>query len=295
MHIGFLIQNEAMIPHGELLMRSLARTSYESVRIMVPEGEMELVQLLRESYPQKTVLVQPFSMPEAHRKFPFADKLSAAAAAESALDGTLLWMDTESIVFGDLSPLELGEGEVFAYRPVDKKLLGCGNGEPLSAFWQQVYGLFELEDAFEPLLTGVERDLIRPYFNAGFFLLKTDRKILQFWRDVFYSFIERKEMQALFKESVLYKIFVHQAVLTGAVLASTTPEERILLPDAVNYPIHLHGFHPMSGSVKTSMSLISGRYDTYFNQDEEKRDFPFDEETASWIDASALQLDWYYE
>ena len=76
MHIGFLIQNEAMIPHGELLMRSLARTSYESVRIMVPEGEMELVQLLRENYPQKTVLVQPFSMPEAHRKFPFADKLS---------------------------------------------------------------------------------------------------------------------------------------------------------------------------------------------------------------------------
>lgn len=295
MHIGFMIQNEAMLPHGQLLMKSLTRTSYESVRIMVPEDEMQLVQILREAYPEKSVLVEPFTVPEGHRKFPFADKLVGAATAESMVDGTLFWMDTDSVVFGDLSPLELRDGHVFAYRPVDKKLIGCGTEEPLTAFWQQIYGAFELEDSFEPMETGVEREAIRPYFNAGCFLLKTERKILQFWRDVFYAFIEREELKLFFEEQALYKIFVHQAVFTGAVLASTTPEERILLPDAVNYPIHFHGLHPLRESVKTSMNLISGRYDTYFNQDEESRDFPFDDETASWMDESILQMGWYYE
>ena len=295
MHIGFMIQNEAMRPHGELLMKSLARTAYESVRIMVPVEEMELVLQLRQQYPEKTVIVEPFSMPDAYRKFPFADKLVGAEKAEAMVDGTLMWMDTDSIVFGDLSPLDLKEGEVFAYRPVDKKLIGCGPEEPLSAFWQHTYMTFNLDKEFASMKTGVEQEDIRPYFNAGCFLLKTDRKILQFWKDVFFSFIEREEIQSILEEEILYKIFAHQVIFTGAVLASTKREERVLLPDAVNYPIQFHGFHPLSDSVKTSMNLISGRYDTYFNQDESEWNFPFDDETASWIDVNALQMGWFYE
>jgi len=295
MHIGFMIQNEAMRPHGELLMKSLARTAYESVRIMVPVEEMDLVLQLRQQYPEKTVIVEPFSMPDAYRKFPFADKLVGAAKAEAMIDGTLMWMDTDSIVFGDLSPLDLKQGEVFAYRPVDKKLIGCGPEEPLSAFWQQTYMAFNLDKEFAPMKTGVEQEDIRPYFNAGCFLLRTDRKILQFWKDIFFTFIEREEIQSILEDEILYRIFAHQVVFTGAVLASTKPEERVLLPDAVNYPIQFHGLHPLSNSVKASMNLISGRYDTYFNQDESEWNFPFDDETASWIDVNALQMGWFYE
>ena len=60
MHIGFMIQNESMLPHGKLLMQSLEKTKYESVRMMVPETEMDLVQELRAVYPDPKILVTPF-------------------------------------------------------------------------------------------------------------------------------------------------------------------------------------------------------------------------------------------
>lgn len=295
MHIGFMIQNESMLPHGKLLMQSLEKTKYESVRMMVPEMEMDLVQELRAVYPEPKILVTPFSIPERYRKFPFADKLVGAAVAESLVEGTLLWMDTDSIAFQDLSSLELKEETVFAYRPVDKKLVGCEDGEPLTAFWQQIYNAFELEDEFSPMKTGVEELEIRPYFNAGFFILRTERGILQFWRDRFFTIIEHEEMHHYFEEHVLFKIFIHQAVLTGAVLASTTADERQLLPGTVNYPIYFHDQHPIHDSVCTSNDLISCRYDTYFNQEPEEQNFPFSESMKPWIDAEVLKLGWFYE
>lgn len=295
MHIGFMIQNESMLSHGKLLLRSLEKTKSESIRIMVPEIEMDLVQELRAAYPEPNILVMPFSIPERYRKFPFADKLLGAAEAENAVQGTLLWMDTDSIVFEDLSVLELNENAVFAYRPVDKKLVGCEEGEPLTAFWQQIYSAFELEDDFAPMKTGVEELKIRPYFNAGFFILRVERGILQFWRDRFFTIIEHEAMHAYFEDHVLFKIFIHQAVLTGAVLASTRASERKLLPEIVNYPIYFHEQHPIHDSVHTSDDLISCRYDTYFNQEREEQNFIFSDSVEPWIDAEALKLGWFYE
>lgn len=295
MHIGFMIQNESMLPHGELLIRSLEKTKYESLRIMVPETEMDLVQDLRAAYPEPNILVTPFSIPERYRKFPFVDKLLGAAEAEVAVDGTLLWMDADSIAFQDLSQLDLNEHTAFAYRPVDKKLVGCEEGEPLTAFWQQIFSAFELVDDFTPMKTGVEELKIRPYFNAGFFILRTDRGILQFWRDRFFTIIEHEEMHDYFEEHVLFKIFIHQAVLTGAVLASTTASERLLLPETVNYPIYFHEQHPFHGSVSSSDDLISCRYDTYFNLEADEKNFIFSDSVKPWIDAEVLKLGWFYE
>jgi lipopolysaccharide biosynthesis glycosyltransferase len=141
--------------------------------------------------------------------------------------------------------------------------------------------------------TGAEGIEIRPYFNAGFFILKTDRKILQFWKDRVFTILEHKEMHAFFDQHVLYKIFIHQAVLTGAVLASTTAAERQLLPYNVNYPIYFHDQHPYREHVKSSDDLVSCRYDTYFNQDDQT--FPFSEEMKALIDPQALKLGWFYE
>lgn len=295
MHIGFMVQNETMLPHGQLLMRSLSGTKYESIRIMVPEDEMDLVQNLRELYPEPKVLVEPFSIPDRYERFPFADKLMGAAVAETMVEGTLLWMDTDSIAFQDLNQIELREETVFAYRPVDKKLIGCEFGEPLTAFWQQIYSAFELEDEWQAMKTGVEELEIRPYFNAGFFILRTERGILQFWRDRFFSILEHEEMSTYFEKHVLFKIFIHQAVLTGAVLASTTEEERQLLPDTVNYPIYFHAQHPIREAVQSSDDLISCRYDTYFNQEAKEQIFPFTEQVKKWIDVEKLKLDWFYE
>ena len=295
MHIGFMIQNESMLAHGKLLMRSLVKTNYESLRIMVPETEMDLVQELRSAYPDTKILVTPFSIPKRYRTFPFADKLLGAAEAEKAVEGTLLWMDTDSLAFQDLSMLELNEETVFAYRPVDKKLVGCEEGEPLTAFWQQIYSAFELVDDFTPMKTGVEEVEIRPYFNAGFFILRTEKGILQFWRDRFFTIIEHEEMHAYFEEHVLFKIFLHQAVFTGAVLASTTAAERYLMPQTVNYPIYFHEQHPIHDSVCSSDDLISCRYDTYFNLPAEERTFTFSDTIKPWIDEEALKLGWFYE
>ncbi len=295
MNIGFMIQNESMLPHGNLLMRSLEKTKYESVRIMVPETEMDCVQKLRVAYPDSKILVTPFSIPERYRKFPFADKLLGAAEAEALVEGTLLWMDADTIAFQDLNELDLNEKTVFGYRPVDKKLIGCEKGEPLTAFWQQIYSAFELDDHFPSMKTGVEELEIRPYFNAGFFILRTERGILQFWRDRFFSIIEHEAMHAYFEEHVLFKIFIHQAVLTGAILASTTVAERQLLPETVNYPIYFHSQHPIHELVRTSDDLISCRYDTYFNQEPEEQDFFFSDSVKPWIDAEALKLGWFYE
>lgn len=297
MTIGFMVQNKSMISHGTLLAKSLLVDDKVKVLVLVPEKEVTTIEILIERLASDRLQVIPFELPKELEKFPFADKVFASAKAESMTKGILLWMDVDSIFFVEPSKLILEEDKLIGYRPVDKKLIGSDYNKEISSFWSMIYKYFNLEDQFDPMTTSVDNVLIRPYINAGFLMVRCELGIFKLWVKYFLDLVYSKDIIPYYSESVLYKIFIHQAVLTGVILSRINQDDLQLLSSNVNYPIHLHNEHPLSDSIKSSRDLISCRYDTYFNHPTEKQLFEFCGEVKKYIDENKdeLKLGWFYE
>jgi hypothetical protein len=119
--------------------------------------------------------------------FPFATKVHAAAAAEALVGDqsrNLLLMDPDSLVLGE--PVLLQTGRSLACRPVDHKLIGSPYDAPADDFWQLIYDSCGVaEERLFPMSTTVEEIRIRPYFNAGFLLVRPERGLFGLWRENF--------------------------------------------------------------------------------------------------------------
>jgi hypothetical protein len=74
------------------------------------------------------------------------------------------------------------------------------------------------------------------------------------------------EFEPFYQANPRYRIFMHQAVLAGTVLARISPAESLLLPATVNYPLHFHQRFPAAERPATLDSLITCRYENLFDQ-----------------------------
>jgi len=81
----------------------------------------------------------------------------------------------------------------------------------------------------------------------------------------------------------LYRLFIHQAVLAGTVLAETGHQEPFELPYLVNYPLHMHASYPESHRPEKLNEVISFRYDTLANEPHWEETIQIDEPLQSWL------------
>ena len=65
----------------------------------------------------------------------------------------------------------------------------------------------------------VDETKIRPYFNAGVAVVRPKNGLLQRWRDNFKNIYKKRCFRKIYKKQPVYETFMHQAVLTGTVLA----------------------------------------------------------------------------
>ena len=189
------------------------------------------------------VQVHRFEVPEDALRFPFGGKVYAAAAAESlASDQTdiLVWMDSDTVFAGEPTEFLLGENIDLGYRPVMLKNISLLYDEPLNPFWDFLYKHCETpaENIF-PMLTTSDRLHIRPQFNAGIMCLRPQKELLRTWRDNFEKLYQRGELDPYYAEHILYRIFVHQAILSATLLAMLEPREMQNLGVRINLPMFL--------------------------------------------------------
>jgi hypothetical protein len=228
----------------------------------------------------------PFGISSDELDFPLAVVAIGAAAAERAVAGAaenLAWMLEDTLVLGSPSALVLPASMQYGYRPVHITNIGSPWKAPPDSFWTAVYRHCRVEpDHLFPMDTCVRDNTVRPYFNAGCQVTRPQNGLFAGWCELFWSLYRHPDFTP-FHADPLYKIFMHQAVLAGAVLSSFSPAQLYELPESYNYPLHLHSDYPPGFRPAKLNDLVTCRYETF---DELKRVLAFiavDEPIKTWL------------
>jgi hypothetical protein len=209
----------------------------------------------------------PFEIDTAVARFFFAADLAAAARAEERAAGQatqMAWLTANTLVLQEPREFLLREEAPVGYRPVHHTNVGSPFHEPLDPFWAAVYRCCAVpaERVF-PMDTHVDRATIRPYVNAGHLIVRPERGLLRAWHETFFDVYRTPEFERFYRQDRRYVIFVHQAILSGVLLAAVDRQAMQELPAAYNYPLHLYAEDTTAGRPASLAELVTCRYEAW--------------------------------
>jgi len=233
------------------------------------------------------VEIIPFEIDQEVLKFPFTGHAEAAALAESRAQESanlLAWLAPNTLVLQEPLDLLLAEEIQLGYRPVHHKLLGLLYDEPLDSFWELVYNHCGVsESQIFPMKPHVEDEPIKPYFNAGSLIVRPERGLFRTWRDSFLEIYRDSVLFDLYRKDQRYAIFIHQAVLSGVLLASIRRDEMVELPAEYNYPIHLYDEDETEGKPGSLENCITLRHETFHKDPSWEEKLQLSDNLKEWI------------
>lgn len=245
MKIGFMINSVNLIDNAKALIESQDHDWY----VMAINDVFDQVKDILPNVHHVRVF--------RYTKFPFYDKICAAARAEEL--GVDIWMDIDSLF---LQEIELTDDCQVA--AVDQKGIGR---EEKDEFWSILFKYFSIDPDYT-IDTTITKEEILPYFNMGFVVnFKHFNKVLQ---EMTY-FLKKGTFDKFF-EDYKYKVFLHQAIFSCLVEKHYDWD---FLDDNINHPMHL------DDNIKDKWTI---RYDTYFNENKNEIKSEYD-----------LSIDWIYE
>ncbi|MFX0114160.1 MAG: hypothetical protein ACFFB3_06405, partial [Candidatus Hodarchaeota archaeon] len=179
------------------------------------------------------------------------------------------------------------EGKNLGYRPVHHTLVGSIYSEPIDSFWELVYRKCDVsENKLFPMRTHVDHNTLRPYFNAGFLIVKPEKGLLQTWWNKFRELYCDPGFEEHYRKNELYLVFIHQAVLAGVILSVMDQQELQELPFSYNYPLHLYAESPEEYRPQNINDLITARYEGL----ETLEKVPIQEPLKSWLTKKIASL-----
>jgi hypothetical protein len=258
-----------------------------------PELEEPLSEAFIERLQPLGVALIPFEIDREVLRFPFTGEAHAASLAESKALGRadiLAWLNPNSVVLQEPRDFLLGDDKTLGYRPVHHTLVGSRFDEPLDPFWKLMYGYCGVpEDRVFPMKTHVDDTVIRPYFNAGFIVTRPEKGLLRTWRDTYLEVYWEPPLQELYRKDGRYRIFVHQAVLSGVIMATQETEEIQELPPVYNYPIHLHSEDVTEHRPSSLEELVTIRHEGFYENPGWMREMPAGEPLKLWFEERLLR------
>jgi hypothetical protein len=173
-------------------------------------------------------------------------------------------MASNTLVLQPPSIFLLPGGKNLGGCPVHLRLLGTRTEDPIDDFWTLIYQHCHVDiNSIFSVQSTVDEQLIRAYLNAGLLVVRPERGLLRAWQANFERLFLLPEFQAFYRESELYEIFMHQAVLAGSILSLLNPTELQLFPNEVNYPLHLHSRMRVFRRVMSMDQLVTCRFEDY--------------------------------
>lgn len=283
MQIATFVGHDSLTSQVEVLTDSIIRSGLNcTLTVLTPKDcsfEIEIPSVIIEKIP---ILVE-------HRLFPFYDKLQAAAFFERTRKAPFLWVDIDSLFLEqvDFTQKDIG----LRVNPVDHRNVGVPVGYELTPMW---YRLMELTDLCEEnykrytVYTSVSEEKIYAYFNMGMVYVNTERKLFQKATDYMTKVLNDVEIQKHLSQAYVNRIFLHQMIFSICVCQIFTEQERSILPQGCNLPLHLLAGHVEE---KKLMHAKSIRYDNFFA----KNKVP--EFMKEWLgeERPDLTLRWFYE
>ena len=180
----------------------------------------------------------------AYPDFPQANKVYAAAFAESAVaEEILVMLDADSVVLNEPDAFALPEAVAAAATPVWATGLGSrGPHDPAAHFWQSVRQTCSIDGQPPRVRTRLTQEEIDFYCNSGLVVARRTARIYTRWRWCFERLAVAPrvhEMPAcgpLVPGRVEPRFFLEQVALTAALVPVVT--NVILLDNRYNCPLH---------------------------------------------------------
>jgi len=256
--------------------------------ILLPESEVSIVGDIIDRLVSPNLRLVPVDNRLPLGDFPFARKVAAAATAEALAGGQtkfLVWMDPDSLILQEPTPLLLPPDVSLGIRPVDHTLIGSIYDQPIEPFWDLVYSRCGVPPSLVyPMTTSIDQIQIRPYFNTGLMVTRPEKGLFQTWALFFDKLRKDPQFEALFQGNTLYRIFFQQAILSGAALSILRSNEILEYPAQVNYPLHMHTLVDADRRPSLLNDLITCRYDKFFEQPNWKEVLSGNGRVMSWLD-----------
>lgn len=256
---GFSLEHPHEVNQAKLLVRSLIAH--------FPIGSTaQLFVFTPTHHPFSVDELEPYrrnvDVPVIARSLPFAHKVYAGAALEAMVEGPFVWMDVGSVV---LKPFEIPLSPEILINPVDIRNIGDLYPRPRSAFWSLLKSVFDLPHPEAPVITRVTREEIYSYFNMGMIIINQNRNCFALATQALNDLLKQESIHHLIDTSSRHAIFLHQAVMTCAILKCYPTSSRGALPLGLNYPLHLQ---EKIASPLRLHQLLSIRYEDYFETHE---------------------------
>ncbi len=204
-----------------------------------------------------------FRIEEEAENFPLSVVPFAAAAAEQNLAGKadqLIWLLPDTLILNPPVDFSLNKTHRLAYRPVHHKNIGSDFNKPPDDFWQKIYQHCNVPEAHLFNMETCYRETVRPYFNAGILGTRPEDGVMSAWLDTFQRTYRHPDFVPFFKTRK-YALFMHQAVLSGAIMNKYLPDQITELAESYNYPLHMHKKYPQQGRAESLNQLITVRYE----------------------------------
>lgn len=288
MAFACLAGTEAEARHALLLAQSLrafgGSLASSPVMALIPMGVVLTPELEGEMLAAQISAV-PFALPAPLSDVPLAQRAAGAAQAEVGAQKTaklLVWMDSDTLILSEPLGLQIGPGALIGCRPVDLRLIGSPWEEAPDPLWESIYAGVGVEgERVFPVRTTIEGQPIRAYFNAGCLVARPEARLLGRWLAGLLSLAGKDEFRTL---SGRERLFFHQAVLAGALLARLGREEIADLPPTVNYPLHLHALVPADRRPASLREVESCRYESVFDREDWAVRVPMDAGQREWLE-----------
>jgi hypothetical protein len=252
-----------------------------------PEFGKQLSSTAKDRLISLNVKMTPFKIDLETLQFPLAADVLAAAVAESAVysqTDLLAWLGTNTVVIQEPGAFLLQKEKNLGYRPVHHTLIGSRYDKAIDEFWTLVYRHCKVpQDRIFPMKTHIDGTRIRPYFNAGMLITRPRELLLQKWSNTFFDLYQKLPFQEFYKKDELYKIFVHQALLSGAILSNFETDELAELPPTYNYPLHLHTEDVTIHRPSVMEEVVTFRHESFYQDEEWTKKMPAKQQLRQWL------------
>ena len=190
--------------------------------------------------------ILPFNLPEPALTFPYAQKVYAAAEAEAqAGSDVLVWMDADTAILDNPVQFVLPAEVTIGCCPVQLKNISSLASEPPSPYWQAVYaGCDTPTERIFQVTTTVDHLRIHAQFNAGLLVVHPQARLLRAWKQNFEQLYQADTFRPFYAENELYRIFIHQAVLSATLLTHLPFLAFHIFPAAYNCALFLRHRFP---------------------------------------------------
>lgn len=267
-------------------IRSFAGDLSENpINFYTPGDGAGLSEAFRERLSRLGGALVPFVIDDELLGFPFmAHAFAAARAEEDAKAGVLAWLSPNTVVFGEPGDFLLGEGVSLGFRPVHHTLIGSRFDEPLDPFWSLIYELCGVpEERVFPMETHVDGATLRPYFNSGILVARPWRGLMKAWREKYVEVYDEPALRGFYGRDGRYRVFVHQAVLSGVILSELETDELLELPASYNYPLHLHEEDVTDGRPVAMEELVTIRHEGFYTDPHWFERMPAGDSLKRWL------------